>query len=61
MPGTPRKSAVPRSPGALAYRRQHGIAGEPRVGVVVQRLVAADCAGVLFTVNPVTGADELVA
>ena len=30
------------------------------VGVVVQRQVAADAAGVAFTVNPVTGADEVV-
>lgn len=30
------------------------------MGVVVQKLVAADVAGVLFTCNPVTGADELV-
>lgn len=49
-----------RSLGALAYRRRRGIADEPRTGVVVQQLVAADCAGVVFTVNPVTGADELV-
>ena len=30
------------------------------VGVLVQRQVAADAAGVAFTVNPVTGADEVV-
>jgi rifampicin phosphotransferase len=30
------------------------------VGVVVQRQVAANAAGVAFTVNPVTGADEVV-
>ena len=30
------------------------------MGVVVQPLVAADVAGVLFTRNPITGADELV-
>jgi len=30
------------------------------MGVVIQSLVAADVAGVLFTCNPVTGQDELV-
>lgn len=45
---------------ALAYRTRLGISGPPRMGVVVQRLVAAEVAGVLFTRNPVTGADERV-
>ncbi len=45
---------------ALAYRRRVGIDEAPRMGVVVQRLVAADVAGVLFTCDPVTGAAELV-
>ena len=48
------------SEAALAYRRRVGAAGPVRIGVVVQRLVAADVAGVLFTRNPMTGADELV-
>jgi len=40
------------SPRALAYRHD----GQPaRMAVVVQRLVRADCAGVLFTADPVTG------
>lgn len=40
------------SPRALAYRDD----GQPvRMGVVVQRLVRADCAGVMFTADPVTG------
>lgn len=30
------------------------------LAVVVQRMVPADCAGVAFTVDPVTGADEIV-
>lgn len=46
------------SASALAYRERMGIAGAPRIGVVVQSLVAAECAGVLFTHNPATGADE---
>jgi pyruvate, water dikinase len=45
---------------ALAYRRRLGIDTPPRIGIVVQRLVPATCAGVLFTRNPVTGADERV-
>ena len=49
-----------RSEAALGYRRKMGWVGEPRVAVVVQHLVAAECAGVLFTCDPVTGADERV-
>ena len=48
------------SASALAYRRRVGAEGPVRMGVVVQKLVAADVAGVLFTRNPITGADELV-
>jgi pyruvate,water dikinase len=43
---------------ALAYRARMHVAGPPRIAVVVQRLVDADCAGVLFTRNPTTGASE---
>ena len=46
------------STSALAYRARMNIAGPPQIGVVVQRLVDADCAGVLFTRNPATGARE---
>lgn len=49
-----------RSGGALAYRRKLGLEDEPRMGIVVQHLVEPDVAGVLFTRNPVTGADERV-
>jgi pyruvate,water dikinase len=49
-----------RDDAALAYRRKLKIEGAPRVAVVIQQLVDADCAGVLFTVNPLTGADERV-
>lgn len=47
---------------AISYREQHGFDHVPaKMAVVVQRLVAADAAGVLFTANPVTGArDETV-
>jgi pyruvate,water dikinase len=52
--------ASARAPQAIAYRQRLGIAGEPRMGVVVQELVAAECAGVLFTKNPISGKDERV-
>ncbi|MGE0703660.1 MAG: PEP/pyruvate-binding domain-containing protein [Vicinamibacterales bacterium] len=45
---------------ARAYRRTLGMDDAPRVGVVVQRLIEPDCAGVLFTKNPLTGGDERV-
>jgi len=49
-----------RTEAAMAYRRRVGADMAVRVGVVVQRLVDADVAGVLFSRNPVTGEDELV-
>jgi pyruvate, water dikinase len=49
-----------RSESALAYRRRLGLAGRPRMAVVVQELIDADSAGVLFTRNPIDGADEIV-
>lgn len=48
------------APSALAYRKRLGIDGTPRIAVVVQRLVDAEIAGVLFTKHPLTGADERV-
>lgn len=45
---------------ARAYRQRVGADGPVRMGVVVQRLVDADAAGVMFTRNPLTRADELV-
>jgi phosphoenolpyruvate synthase/pyruvate phosphate dikinase len=47
---------------ARAYRRRAGLAEAPeRAAVLVQWLVAADAAGVVFSANPVTGArDEVV-
>jgi pyruvate,water dikinase len=47
---------------AIGYRQRQGIRPEDvSIAVVVQQLVAAEAAGVLFTVNPVTGArDELM-
>ncbi len=48
------------SKSALAYRQRLGLPREPQIGVVVQELVDADCAGVLFTRNPSNGGDEIV-
>ncbi len=47
---------------AVVYRREHAIPEDGvAMAVVVQRMVDARCAGVLFTLNPVSGAlDELV-
>lgn len=45
---------------AAAYRVRLGRPVGVATGVVLQRLVAADVAGVLFTCDPVTGQDELV-
>jgi len=47
-------------PAAIAYRDQLAVDSAIRMGVVVQEMVDADVAGVLFTRNPLTGAHELV-
>jgi phosphoenolpyruvate synthase/pyruvate phosphate dikinase len=51
-----------RSEYALDYRRQQGLSVErPQIAVLVQQLVAADVAAVVFSANPVTGnRDELM-
>jgi pyruvate,water dikinase len=48
------------SPAALAYRARLGLPGAPRMAIVVQRMVDARVAGVLFTRHPTTRAHELV-
>ena len=47
---------------AVSYREQHGLSrATVKLAVVVQRMVAADVAGMIFTANPVTGArDETI-
>ena len=45
---------------AEAYRARLGRPASREGSVLVQALVPADCAGVLFTRHPVTGADETV-
>ena len=46
------------SDSAVSYRQKVGLFTRPSVGVVVQTLLNPACAGVMFTENPVTGADE---
>jgi rifampicin phosphotransferase len=54
-----RRSAA--SAQARAYRQaRHLEDDEARIGILVQRMVPAAVSGVAFTVNPVTGAGELV-
>lgn len=48
------------SPSAAAYRAKVGMQGPPAVGVVVQRMIEPDCAGVMFTRDPISGANERV-
>src|SRR6266487_3270553 len=46
---------------AIGYRARHNIAQEDvSLAVVVQELVPADAAGILFTANPLTGARDQV-
>ena len=47
-----------RTESALAYRARKGLNLSPRMGVVVQALIEPVAAGVLFTRNPITGAEE---
>src|SRR5262249_25369467 len=49
-----------RAPSVSAYRTRLGIDGPPRVAVIIQQLVCAHVAGVLFTRDPLTGADQRV-
>jgi rifampicin phosphotransferase len=54
-----RRSA--QSEQARAYRQARNLGGEEaRIGILVQRMVPAVVSGVAFTLNPITGADELV-
>jgi hypothetical protein len=48
------------SDSAISYRKRVGLLTRPSVGVVVQSLLEPAAAGVMFTRNPVTGADEQV-
>jgi phosphoenolpyruvate synthase/pyruvate phosphate dikinase len=48
------------SDSAITYRQRVGLFARPSVGVVVQTLLDPESAGVMFTRNPITGADERV-
>ncbi|MEO7095697.1 MAG: PEP/pyruvate-binding domain-containing protein, partial [Polyangiales bacterium] len=52
--------ASARTDSAMGYRARLGIIGAPRMAIVVQELIDAECAGVLFTRAPMTGHDERV-
>lgn len=45
---------------ARSYRERMNLPLDPKIGVVIQRLVNPDSAGVLFTRNPINGDDERV-
>ena len=45
---------------AAAYRRQRGIAGMPRIAVLVQLMVPADASAIAFSADPVSGARDVV-
>jgi len=49
-----------RTPSAMAYRKDAGISGPPLIAAVMQKMVFPDCAGVLFTRDPITGGNERV-
>ena len=50
-----------QSPAAIAYRQARQIAeDEAPIGVLVQHMAGAVVSGVAFTLNPITGVDELV-
>jgi pyruvate,water dikinase len=48
------------SDSAITYRQRVGLFTRPSVAVVIQKLLGPETAGVMFTKNPVTGADERV-
>ena len=46
------------SDSAITYRQRVGLFTRPSVGVVIQSLLDPEIAGVMFTQNPINGADE---
>ncbi len=52
------QSAFSRS--AASYREKLGVPGAPRMGIVLQELFNPESAGVMFTRNPLNGAEERV-
>ncbi len=60
LDGLERVYASSHSEAVQRYRDELGIDAEPRMGAIVQSLVDADKAGVLFSRNPVDGSEERV-
>jgi len=48
------------SPRVVAYRAARGFTKSPAMAVVVQRMIAAECAGVAFTADPSSGRTDRV-
>ena len=48
------------SDSVITYRQRVGLFTRPSIGVVVQALLDPETAGVMFTQNPINGADERV-
>lgn len=48
------------SDSAITYRQRVGLFARPSVAVVIQSLLDPEVAGVMFTRNPISGADERV-
>jgi pyruvate,water dikinase len=42
------------------YRQQNNFVNPPAIAVIIQAMIHADASGVAFTLNPLTGDDELV-
>lgn len=45
---------------ALKYREKMGMTRSIQIAALLQEMVQPDCAGVLFTKNPLTGEDEII-
>ena len=43
---------------AIAYRHRMVVKGEPAIAVAIQKQIHSDVAGVMFTKNPLSGAEE---
>jgi pyruvate, water dikinase len=44
----------------VAYRAQEGVVDEPAIAVIVQQMVDSEISGVMFSVDPSVGRDQLV-
>ncbi|WP_028927967.1 phosphoenolpyruvate synthase, partial [Pseudonocardia acaciae] len=48
------------APRVVAYRAERGMAAEPAIAVVVQRMIPAERAGIVFTADPASGRRDRV-